>query len=313
MKLEKLTVGSDGRNRTLLRPFASKSGRNQPSNNQFIFGPSVWLRGLIKPPPGRSIAYIDWSQQELGIAAALSGDSALIRAYASGDPYLEFAKMAGAVPGGATKASHPAERAAFKVCMLAVQYGMSEHGLATKLNRGTASARNLLRQHRETFPVFWRWSQSQVDAAMLTGRTSTVFGWQLNTVGGDNPRSLANFPMQANGAEMMRLTCSIATEAGITVCCLVHDAILIEADSSGIEETIIKTQAMMREASRIVLDGFELDSDAKVIHYPARYLDEERGREMWDRVLELARAASETESVVPGEEWYVPPVLSNNI
>ena len=40
------------------------------------FGPSVWLRGLIKPPPGQAVAYIDWAQQEFGIAAALSGDAA---------------------------------------------------------------------------------------------------------------------------------------------------------------------------------------------------------------------------------------------
>src|SRR5665647_1021464 len=33
---------------------------------------SAWLRGLIQPPPGCGIAYIDWSQQEFGIAAALS-------------------------------------------------------------------------------------------------------------------------------------------------------------------------------------------------------------------------------------------------
>jgi hypothetical protein len=58
----------------------------------FIFGPSVWLRGLIKPPPGYGIAYIDWAQQEFGIAAALSGDPLMMDAYRSGDPYLAFAK-----------------------------------------------------------------------------------------------------------------------------------------------------------------------------------------------------------------------------
>src|SRR6516162_6151014 len=71
---------------------------NQPSNAKYIFGPSVWLRSLIKPPPGFSVAYIDWSQQEFGIAAALSGDRSMQDAYLSGDPYLGFAKQAGAVP-----------------------------------------------------------------------------------------------------------------------------------------------------------------------------------------------------------------------
>ncbi|EMI17379.1 DNA polymerase I [Rhodopirellula maiorica SM1] len=291
MKLEKLAVGSDGRNRVMLSPFASRSGRNQPSNNKFIFGPSVWLRGLIKPAVGRSIAYVDWSQQELGIAAALSQDPALGQAYASGDPYLEFAKMAGAVPPSATKKTHPNERSAYKVCMLATQYGMSEHGLAAKLNKPVAFARNLLRRHRETFPVFWRWSQVQVDTAMLTGKLQTVFGWPIHTIGGDNPRSLANFPMQANGAEMLRLACSMATESGITVCCPVHDAILIESDSAQIDEAVVQTQSIMREAGRIVLDGFDLESDAKVVRDPERYMDDDRGQEMWDRVFRLATEA----------------------
>ena len=100
----------DGRNRCLLSAFRSRTGRNQPSNSKFIFGPSVWLRGLIKPPPGYGLAYIDWSQQEFGIAAALSGDPAMMDAYHSGDPYLAFAKQAGAVPAHATK-THASRKA----------------------------------------------------------------------------------------------------------------------------------------------------------------------------------------------------------
>jgi DNA polymerase-1 len=75
LRLEKLAVGPDGRNRVGLRPFAARSGRNTPSSAQYIFGPSVWLRGLIRPPEGRALAYIDWSSQEIVIAAALGGVS----------------------------------------------------------------------------------------------------------------------------------------------------------------------------------------------------------------------------------------------
>jgi hypothetical protein len=67
MRLNDLAVGCDGRNRTILSAFRSRTGRNQPSNSRFIFGPSVWLRGLIKPPPGYGVAYVDWSQQEFGL------------------------------------------------------------------------------------------------------------------------------------------------------------------------------------------------------------------------------------------------------
>src|SRR5262249_31696891 len=92
MRLQELAVGSDGRNRCLLSAFGSRTGRNQPSNTRFIFGPSTWLRSLIRPEPGRAVAYVDWSAQELGIAAALSGDPAMQEAYQSGDPYLWLAR-----------------------------------------------------------------------------------------------------------------------------------------------------------------------------------------------------------------------------
>jgi DNA polymerase-1 len=103
MRLNELAVGKDGRNRTMLSAFRARTGRKQPSNTKFIFGPSVWLRGLIQPPAGYGIAYIDWQQQEFGIAAALSGDPLMMDAYRSGDPYLAFAKQAGAAPISASK------------------------------------------------------------------------------------------------------------------------------------------------------------------------------------------------------------------
>ena len=151
MRLSNITVGDDGRNRCLLSPFSSKTGRNQPSNARFIFGPSVWLRGLIKPRDGFCLAYIDYSQQEFGIAAALSGDQRMMEAYRSGDPYLAFAVQAGAVPQGATKQSHKVEREQFKACVLAVQYGMGEISLAQRISQPVARARQLLSLHRQTY------------------------------------------------------------------------------------------------------------------------------------------------------------------
>ena len=72
MKKISLAIGKEARNRCLLSAFRARTGRNQPSNSQFIFGQPTWLRCLIKPPKGIGLAYIDWSQQEFGIAAALS-------------------------------------------------------------------------------------------------------------------------------------------------------------------------------------------------------------------------------------------------
>lgn len=288
LRLSDLAVGADGRNRCLLSAFRARTGRNQPSNSRFIFGPSVWLRCLIRPAPCRAVAYVDWSQQEFGIAAALSGDRAMMDAYVSGDPYLTFAKQAGAVPREATKQSHAAERDRFKVCALAVQYGMEARSLAQAIGQSEAHARELLRLHRQTYPTFWRWSQGNIDHAMLHGWIATVFGWRLHVGPDANPRSLANFPMQANGAEMLRLACCLATERGIPVCAPVHDAVLVEGPAGEIESIAAATQGAMREAAEIVLAGFALRSDAKIVRHPARYADE-RGRAMWDTVWGILR------------------------
>jgi len=286
MRLSDLAVGRDGRNRTMLSAFRARTGRNQPSNTKFIFGPSVWLRGLIKPPPGCGIAYIDWQQQEFGIAAALSGDPLMMEAYRSGDPYLAFAKQAGAAPADATKATHKAIRDQFKSTVLAVQYGMGAVALAQRIGQPPIRARELLRLHRETYPVFWRWSDAAVDHAMLAGGLHTVFGWRVRVPAVSNERSLRNFPMQANGAEMLRLACCLGTERGIEVCAPVHDAVLICAPPDRLDADVARMQEAMREASGIVLNGFELGTDAHVVRYPDRYMDD-RGATMWDRVMKL--------------------------
>ena len=167
MRLSDLAVGSDGRNRTILSAFQSRTGRCQPSNTKYIFGPSVWLRGLIKPPEGWGVAYLDWSQQEFAIAAVLSGDEAMQAAYLSGDPYLEFAKQAGLVPADATKQTHGAMRELCKQCVLGVAYGMEAKSLAQRIGQPEIVARDLLRAHRETYRKFWAWSDANVDRAML--------------------------------------------------------------------------------------------------------------------------------------------------
>ncbi len=287
MRLNEFKVGPDSRNRTLLSPFRSRTGRNQPSNSKFIFGSSVWLRGLIKPAEGWGIAYIDWSQQEFGIAAALSGDKAMKQAYTSGDPYLEFAKLAGAVPTDATKRSHPEQRALYKATVLAVQYGMGAESLSERIRQPVIVAKDLLRKHREAFQTFWQWSNGNVDYALLHKKLWTVFGWQIQVAGSINSRSLANFLMQANGAEMMRIACILMTEAWIRVCAPVHDAVLIEAPLEELDERVGQAQELMRKASWQVLGDFELTTDADICRYPERYRDEERGGVFWDKVMSL--------------------------
>jgi hypothetical protein len=284
-----LSLGRDGRNRCLLSPFGTKTGRCAPSTTRFIFGAPSFLRGLIRPEPGKALAYADWSQQEFGIAAALSGDSQMQAAYRSGDPYLAFAKFAGVVPENGTKQSHPRERGLFKTTTLAVQYQMSAIGLAAKLGVTLAEAQDLLDYHHRIFAAFWRWSDAVSDYGQIFGEIVATLGWKLQLSASTSVRTLRNFPMQANGSEMLRMACVYAARAGVEIIAPVHDAVLIEADEGNIEDAVREIRRAMRRASEIVLAGFALETDALIIRHPARFSDE-RGAEMWGWMLDSLAA-----------------------
>ena len=174
----------------------------------------------------------------------------------------------------------------FKVIILATQYGQGPESLAAAIGRPVLEARELLRRHRETYRVFWRWLDGMVNSALLTNKIETVFGWPLHLGPGVNPRSLQNYPMQAHGSEMLRLACCLAVEGGVEVCAPVHDALLICAPLHRLDHQVAATRAAMAEASRVVLGGFELRTGVELVRYPDRYTDS-RGAVMWSTITGL--------------------------
>jgi DNA polymerase I-like protein with 3'-5' exonuclease and polymerase domains len=307
MRLADFSIGDDARNRVLLSPFASRTGRNQPSNSKFIPGAASWFRTFIRPRAGFALGYVDYEQEEFGIAAKLSGDLAMQEAYCSGDPYLTFGKQAGKIPPYGTRETHGAVRDQFKTLTLAVQYGMGADSLAQRLGQTVSDARELLRLHRQTYKKYWSWSDAVVDYAVLHGFLPTVFGWTTHLdprgkLDSHLVRFLRNYPMQANGAEILRLACCLATERGIAVCCPVHDALLVEARLESLDDVVERTRAAMVEASEIVLSGFPLRVEAKLIRHPERFEDP-RGAKMWSTIWScmatISSAAGSNVAMVP--------------
>jgi DNA polymerase-1 len=305
MRRVKLAVGADGRNRTVLWSFASKTGRTQPAAAEWIFSPAVWLRSLIKPARGMAVAYVDYSSMEFLLAASLSDGHTgpvnnMLDMYRSGDPYLAFAKSVGAVPKSATKKSHGPVRDNYKVMLLSTQYGLSAQTLAARLKISIFEAHEMLSQHRQQFSQYWAWSDEYIHHAMQTGTIRTALGWtyHIGVVGKINDRSLRNWPIQSAGADILRISCILAERYGIRLLAPIHDAVLIEAPIDRIEADVKLMQEIMRRASRIVLNAtaegtHELRTDAKVIKYPDRYTDP-RGDAIWEHVLELLVAHQPT-------------------
>jgi hypothetical protein len=98
--------------------------------------------------------------------------------------------------------------------------------------------------------------------------------------------TIRNFPLQANGAEILRLACCLLIKKGIRICAPVHDAVLIEAPADEIEGAVRTCGDVMAQAASIILGGFPLRTDHEIVAYPDRYMDD-RGREFWDQVYEM--------------------------
>ena len=240
--------------------------------------------------------------------------------YDSGDPYIRLAILADLAPAGATKDSHKGPRDICKTLFLGVLYGMSAESFAAKsgLQRrprpppASASCQVL-------FPTFWAWAEDNINRVLLGEPIRTVFGWRIcyppgwnlgrapkrrrrGHNGGPamdedadryddevsvNTRSILNWPMQSNGAEMMRLAVSMAVEDGLMICAPVHDAFLLEAPIDEIEEHSARLAAIMVRASEIVLgNGRRCRVDQKIVRYPDRYMDD-RGAVMFETVMRL--------------------------
>jgi len=281
-----LPIGADSRIRFAQRPFAAVTGRNQPLGRESIFSKPKWLRGLIKPGEGHGMAYIDFSQQEFGIAAALSGDRKMQEAYQSEDPYLAMARQAGRLRQGASAEEMAEIRKLFKMVVLATQYSMGEKTLASRLQCSVYKARELLALHRRLYHVFWEWSKARSVKANIEQEIVAVLGWRMRVYSGTNPRTVQNFPMQANGSEILRLACIYAHESNVTICATVHDALLIEAPLDQLESAAERTQAAMVRAGAEILGGFKLKTDIEYIRYPDRFLPEE-GKEIWELVQNM--------------------------
>jgi len=292
MRYFALGIGKDAKNRCMLSPFRTVTSRNQPSGDRarpketgFVFMPARWVRGLIKPAPGEAIAYCDWTAQEIAIAAGLSGDKQLMGDYKT-DIYLRFAVAAGIAPDWATKDSHEVVREVCKTICLGVGYGMQSATMATRAGITRIEARELLRAHRAVYSTFWSWIRGVVDTALFTGQMRTMFGWRVEVDRlNPNPNMIMNWMAQSHGAEMMRIAAIAATEAGIRVCAPVHDAFLITSSSDKIDQDTTRMKEIMAKAGRAVT-GIDVRVDAKIWHWPGRYVDK-RGKPMFDLIFGL--------------------------
>jgi hypothetical protein len=286
LRLNDLAVGNDGRNRTPLWAYGTKTARNAPSNSKYIFGPAKWLRFLITPPGGRVLVHRDYCQQEVRIAAVRSGDAALLQACESGDVYLGIADQLGFLSESMSEGERKAVRALFKIVVLGIQYGMGARSLAILTGISLFEACEILARLRARFHWFFDYTYRVLDHAGLRLEICTPFGWYMQCPSGTNPRTIRNFPIQSTGSEILHVLCILAERRGIELVASIHDAVLAEGDLDQVEDLSRALDQLMGDTSAVVLRGYRLPTDFQIIRPGERYFDE-RGEAMWNTVSKL--------------------------
>ena len=287
LRLNSLSVGTDNRNRTLLSPYGSKTGRNQPSNSKYIFGPAKWIRFLIAPAPGRVLIHRDYCQQEVRIAAIQSGDMALAEACLE-DVYIGLAKQLGFVSPSMSPEELKSVRTMFKSVVLGILYGLAAKSLALKTGVLLFEAAEILARLRAQFHVFEDYANSVLDHAGLNMEVGTPFGWYMQCPPGIKPRTVRNFPIQSTGAEILHVACILAERRGIEIVAPVHDALMAEADLDCAEDVSIALDQVMGDAAAIVLKGHRLPTDVQIVRPGEHYFDD-RGLKMWTKVSQILK------------------------
>lgn len=312
-------IGPDSRHRVSFRPFGTVTSRCAPSSKEYMLaGGSPAFRHLAKPAKGEILIEADWSAQEIWIAAYLSGDKAMQKMLQQADPYIAFGEMAGVIPVGSLeklgakecKIRFAAERVRLKAITLGVLYGKTIYTVAGECGITTDEASKLLRLHKQLFPQFWLWIEWMVNEALATRRISTKLGWQRwllpkkeRDARKDEDQkhkkiknSLQNFPMQAHGAEMLRLALIYATEKGLGVCAPLHDAIFV-VESADREEWAQATLRECMERAAVDVLGVKIPIELFVVRYPDRFVPDDKPMAVtvWDKMMTSLEKAEQQE------------------
>jgi DNA polymerase-1 len=295
LRISKLanTIGADGFSRCPMMPFWTRTSRCQPQARDKVFLPSLpgWLHGLLRPPPGFALVELDWTGQEYAIAAALSGDPGMIADYQTGDPHWAFGVRAGLVSADAGKADQKEFRdKILKPITHGQNYGMTPYGIAAKTGRSLLWARDAHTRHRQTYPVFHRWLGDIVAQAKFDEVMTTPFGWPMAVIAETKHRTLMNYMAQASGADCMRIASIAAAEAGVLVCCSVHDSFWILAPLDELDATVSQMAGIMTRAGTAVTGGLPIGVEVKaVVRWPQSLGNyrEDKSQRMWAEVRDL--------------------------
>lgn len=249
-------LGKDGRLHTTFHQAATATGRLSSSepNLQNIpirgeMGPEI--RRAFVAGKGMRLISADYSQVELRLLAHFSEDPGLIDAFEKDQDI--HTRTAAEVFGVATEAVTGDMRRAAKMVNFGIAYGLSPHGLSTRLDIPDEEARGIIDRYFERYAGIRRYLDETVEHARTKGFVETLFGRRRyipdilsrnRNAAQAAERAAINMPIQGTAADLIKMA-MITLDRELTgrglrakMILQVHDELLLEAPEEEADEVL---------------------------------------------------------------------------
>ncbi|HSX15682.1 MAG TPA: DNA polymerase I [Candidatus Saccharimonadales bacterium] len=214
------------------------------------------IRTAFVAGKGKRLVSADYSQFELRLAAAMSGDKEMVEQFNRGaDVHTATAALVyGREPEDVTKQM----RSAAKAVSFGILYGMSPHGLSAGTGMTYEQAAKFIKQYTEVRKPLMAYLNGLKETARKQGYVETIFGRRrpMPDIHSSNfvvrqgaERAAMNMPIQGTEADLMKLAMVAVDKElekfdGAKQLLQIHDSIVVEcneADAEAIAAVMKKT------------------------------------------------------------------------
>lgn len=269
-------VWEDGRLRPQFRQIGTASGRPTTVSPNLLQLPSAktdqGVRQAVVAPPGYRLVVADYSQIELRLLAALSGDEQMIDLFQRGeDLHQATARLL-----FGSRAGEKERRIAKAVNFLTV-YGGGPRRLAEVASQGgivlsAQEAKQVIARWKESFPTAWSALEEWQESSLRRRETRSAWG-RRRLFGPEEPpdevrRAGANHVIQSSAADVMKLAMAavdrLVSPLGAWICLQVYDELVLVVPEEKAEWTRKLVVSGMTEAARRLLGPVPAEVEAIV-------------------------------------------------
>jgi DNA polymerase I len=206
------------------------------------------IRGCFEAGPGGVLISADYSQIELRVLAHAADDSALKEIFRRGEDV--HTATASQVFQVAPEDIDPGMRSKSKMINYGIVYGLSDYGLADRLNIPREEAKTFIDAYLNRFPQVAAFIEHTIEQAKEDGHVTTLWGrrrqipelrarnYQVRTLG---ERLAVNTVIQGTAADIIKLAmvrCHAALAAaglGTRLILTIHDELLFEGPPAEVD------------------------------------------------------------------------------